>query len=109
GPAIAVTLALGVVYTVLMAASIPANALWERIASPAFLELDPAAARAILRLKFKPADVNRIHELSNKAKNDTLGEPERAELDLYPQIGHLLTLVHTKAPIALKSSNRRKR
>jgi hypothetical protein len=83
--------------------------IWDRIAAPAFTQLRPAAARALLRMKFRSGDVRRIHQLSSLAKKGALDEAQRGELDLYLQIGHVLTLMHSKARMALKPPESRRR
>jgi hypothetical protein len=82
--------------------------IWKRVASPGLSDLSPEAARAILRMKFDQRDVERIHELSAKSKQGTLTDTQRGQLDLYLQIGHILTLMHSKARMALKSGGVRK-
>jgi len=48
---------------------------------------------------------NRAHELLAKNRIDALSPEERAEMDEFRQIDHLLTLVKAKARLKLKSRN----
>ncbi len=86
-----------------------AQAILKRVTSPAFSEITPDVARGILRMKFKSADVQRIHSLSSRAKKGALNQTEQGLLDLYLQIGHMLTLMHSRARLALKPVDQRAR
>ena len=74
----------------------------DRVISPAFDGVDTRTARAILKMKFSPEDLDRLHTLSEKADQDSLSDDERQQLDLYLQFGHMLTLMHSRARMALK-------
>src|SRR4051812_40969564 len=76
-------------------------AIWERVIQfdgP----LSPAAARALLKLRFAPRDQERMQELSTKARGGTLLPRERVEIDTYERLGCLLDILHSKARVALK-------
>jgi hypothetical protein len=60
-------------------------------------ELSPAGARALLKLRFPPPDVERMQALSAKARAATLTAHEQAEMDAYEQLGCLLDMLHSKA------------
>lgn len=77
--------------------------------SPGFRGLTPDGAKAILRVKLKEADIQHIHALSSLAKEGTLSDEGRGELEFYLQIGHVLTLLHSQARMALKPLEIRKR
>ena len=76
--------------------------VWGRVLDLGKSELDADAARALLRMKFKRRDVARIHELSSLANEGRLTPEERAELDGYLAIGSFLTILHSKARMALR-------
>src|SRR5262249_54965377 len=90
-------------YTALMR-SADDSLIWERIAAPAFSDITPDAAKSILRMRFETAQIRRIHTLSNQSKKRSLSPSERAELDVYLRFGHVLTLLHSRARMSLKSS-----
>jgi hypothetical protein len=73
------------------------SAIWERAIDPAWRELKPEVARAILEIGFKEADVARMNELAARAREGLLNTEEHAELDSYNRIGHFLALIHSKA------------
>ena len=73
-------------------------AIWERILQPD----KPEKARAILDFRFSEADVDRMNGLAAKAREGTLSNEEAAELDDYEQIGIILSIMQSKARMALK-------
>jgi hypothetical protein len=76
--------------------------VWERVTSPEFEEMSPPAAKAILRMKLSKEDVARVKRLSSRASEGELSAVEQRELELYLQIGNVITLMHSKARLALK-------
>ena len=66
--------------------------------------LDPAAARALLRLRFSRADLNRADELAAKASAGTLAPAEERELEDYRTVGTALEFLKSKARLSLKHS-----
>lgn len=79
-------------------------ALWERLLDPAGPDLSPEAARYILDLHFPEADVARMHSLAEKAREGTLTLDEHIELDNYERVGHVLSLMKSRARKALKKT-----
>jgi hypothetical protein len=55
------------------------------------------AARAILELGFPQADRDRMRQLSAKAREGTLAPDEQAEINPYEVVGHILSLMKSKA------------
>jgi len=55
------------------------------------------AVREILKLEFNQTDKDRMRLLLAKAKNGTLTADEQVEMDSYERIGHLLSLMKSKA------------
>jgi uncharacterized protein YnzC (UPF0291/DUF896 family) len=72
-------------------------ALWGRLLDPIGPEASPEAARYILSLRFPPPDIERMHELAEKARAGTLTVEEHVEMDNYERVGHLLSLMKSKA------------
>lgn len=63
--------------------------------------MTPDVARALLKLKFPPADTNRIRALLRKNGSGTLVAPERLALEKYLRVGQFLDLLHARARVAL--------
>ena len=77
-------------------------AIFGRVLEPEEANLDVAAARAILELDFKQADKDRMRVLLAKAKKGTLKAKEKVEIDNYERVGHMLSLMKSKARRSIK-------
>lgn len=80
--------------------------IWDRTIQPQQGCLPPDAARALLEIKLSVQDLERINELSAKAREGTLTEIEGRELDDYLNVGRTLELLKTKARISLRTADR---
>ena len=80
------------------------SALWGRLFDPAGAELSEEAARYILTLTFPQPDIERMRELAEKARAGTLTLDEHIELDNYERVGHVVSLMKSKARKALKKA-----
>jgi hypothetical protein len=78
----------------------PEVGIWQRIELEGILS--PAAARALLKVRFSDTDVERMHALSAKARAGTLTPTDEAEMNGYERLGCLLDILHSKARRALK-------
>ncbi|MBI1759975.1 MAG: hypothetical protein HYR56_00925 [Acidobacteria bacterium] len=78
-------------------------ALWGRLFEPASAALSQEVARHLLNLCFPQADIERMHELAEKARKGTLTLEEHLELDSYERVGHVLSLLKSQARQALKA------
>ena len=76
--------------------------IWNRVLTPGLDDLDPAAARALLGMKFSRGDSKRIGALSKRAQRGALNENEAYELDVYLHLSSMLTIMHSKARVALR-------
>ena len=83
-------------------AGISKSAIFGRVLEPEEATLDVAAARAILDLDFKQPDKDRMRALLAKAKKRTLTAKEKVEIDNYERVGHMLSLMKSKARRSLK-------
>jgi hypothetical protein len=90
----------------LVAAENCAPAIWERTLEPGKSDLDRAAARALIRLKFARADLDRADKLAHKARCGRLTTEEKRELEDYRSVGAALEFLKSKARLSLKKSNR---
>jgi hypothetical protein len=77
-------------------------AIFGRVLEPDRATLDVAAARAILNLDFKQTDKDRMRVLLAMAKKGTLTAKEQVEIDNYERVGHMLSLMKSKARRSLK-------
>jgi hypothetical protein len=77
-------------------------AIWGRIVKPDRGNLNPEAARAILKLDFDPEDHQRVDDLSAKAQKGTLTHEELTELDEYIRVGYELAVLQSRARLSLK-------
>jgi len=79
-------------------------AIWTRL----FQSLEPAlaaeVARAILALDFPPKDKAHLRALAAKARAGALTELEQAELDTYGQLGSIVSILKSKARMALRET-----
>jgi hypothetical protein len=77
-------------------------AIFSRILEPEQATLTAAAARAILDFDFSQFDKDRMRQLSLKAQEGTLTAEEQAAIDSYERVGHILSLMKSKARRSLK-------
>lgn len=59
--------------------------------------ISPTAARALLKIKFAPTDVERMQELAARARQGALSRSEEMEIDTFERLGCVLDLLHSKA------------
>ncbi len=62
-------------------------------------------ARALLQLSFDPKDIDRMNELAEHAREGTLADEERLQLESYERIGTFLALLKSKARRSLQDSH----
>jgi hypothetical protein len=77
-------------------------AILSRILEPGKPTLARAVARAILALDLSPADKERMHQLSAKARDGSLTPDEQAAINNFERVGHLLNIMQSKARRSLK-------
>ena len=77
-------------------------AILDRVVAPERPDLPPDVAQGFLRLSFPEDDRRRMNELAEKARLGTLTADEQAETDSYERVGHLLSLLKSKARRSLK-------
>lgn len=76
-----------------------------RIIEPDKPELPAGVARVILKWKFSEADHERMHDLLERAKAGKLTRREKAEAENYERVGHLVSILKSKARMSLKRYN----
>lgn len=76
--------------------------IWNRTIQPEEGGLTAEAARALLELKLASTDVERVNELSAKAREGALSDAEERQLDSYLNVGRALELLKAKARMSLR-------
>ena len=79
-------------------------AIWERLLVPKKDKLSPQKARLILELRFPKKDVQRMHELSAKARAGKLTPKENEQMEVYERVGHLVSILKSYARQVLKDT-----
>ena len=89
-----------------MVAELESN-IWRRLVEPSWDTLSPEAAEGILRLKFGPSDIDRMHQLSALAQETKLNKAQQEELETYIRIGRMVSILQAKARLAMKNHQSR--
>ncbi len=79
-------------------------AIWARLMKARREHLAPEVAEYLLSLDFDESDRVRMMELASRSEAGELTAEEKAELDSYLHIGNLLTVMQSKARVALRRS-----
>jgi hypothetical protein len=72
-------------------------AILKRVIEPEVDDLPEETARYLLSLDFKARDLKRMDVLAAKARAGTLKPSQRAELENFEHVSHLLALMQSKA------------
>lgn len=80
------------------------TALWGRLLDPVAADLSPEAAHYILGLQFPESDKDRMQELAEKARAGVLTLEEHIEMDNYERVGHVLSLMKSRARKSVKEA-----
>ena len=75
-----------------------------RVIVPGNPELTKQTAKMLLTLDFPPEDRERMNHLAARAGDGELTEDERREIDAYERVGHIVSLLKSKARAWLDSS-----
>ncbi|MBS1812812.1 MAG: hypothetical protein JST84_31890 [Acidobacteria bacterium] len=78
-------------------------ALWNRLFEPSNATLSTGIAQYLLALHFPQSDLDRMNELAEKARGGELTLEEQIELDNYERVGHVLSVLKSKARLKLKA------
>jgi hypothetical protein len=82
----------------------PILALWDRLLGTSAQPFPAGLAGYVLRLGFGEEDRTRMGELSEKAEGGSLSDDERAELEAYCHAAAFLSVLQSKARVALRSA-----
>jgi hypothetical protein len=72
-------------------------------------QLTPDVARYLLAIDFSPEDRERMDLLAAKAREGTMTGKEQEEINDYELVGHLLSILKSKARMALKKAQSRRK
>lgn len=78
-------------------------ALWLRVLEPDGEPFPPAVARYVLGLNLSDADRERVDALSEKVQGPLVTAEERAELDALLHLASFLSILHSRARVALRT------
>lgn len=82
----------------------PILSLWSRLLGAGDQPLPPALAGYVLRLGFGESDRARMGDLSEKSQAGSLTADERAELEAYCHAAAFLSVLQSKARVALRTA-----
>ena len=82
--------------------SISDSAILSRLEWPEDSQLSVAAATGLLSIRFRPTDLDRIHDLLIKNQDGVISADEQIELDNLTRVSFLLDLLHSRARRALQ-------
>jgi hypothetical protein len=85
-----------------MAITSESTQIFRRVIEPERGSFSKELAQFVMNLDFHGADHARYEELSAKAQEGTLSQPEAAELDSYLQVDSLLAVLRLKAERSLR-------
>lgn len=80
------------------------TAIFERLVLPNDPDLSEQAARSILAMAFSAEDRERMQQLADKAQAGQLSPDEQQMIDNYERVGHYLSILQSKARLALKDA-----
>jgi hypothetical protein len=84
-----------------MASSVE-EAILARSLNPDRDDLSPEVAKALLHIGLEPEDLDKLHMLVTKNRDDALTPTEKADLESYLRVSLFFDLVHSKARRSLK-------
>jgi hypothetical protein len=77
-------------------------AIWARLIQAPRVAISPEAARYLMSIDFGDTDHARMQQLMERSNEGTLTPDETAELDGYVNIANVLSVMHSRARVALK-------
>src|SRR5215831_1293704 len=77
--------------------------IWARLIQVPKTPISPEAAHYLLSIDFSEADHTRMQELMDKSNEGALTPDESAELDGYVNISNVLSVMHSRARVALRN------
>ena len=76
-------------------------AIWARLIQAQKVPISPEAAHYLLSINFSETDHARMQELMDKSNEGALTSDETAGLDGYVNISNVLSVVHSRARVAI--------
>ena len=84
-----------------MNTTISESDILNEMVSPDVQDFPPAAAQALLSLRFTSRAVERMDELAEKNRLDALSASEQDEMAKFMRVGNLLSFLKAKARLSL--------
>ena len=78
--------------------------IWARLIQAPKGPISPEAASYLLSIDFSEADHTRMQELMDKSNEGVLTVDEGAELDSYVNVANVLSVMHSRARVALRGT-----
>jgi hypothetical protein len=82
-------------------------AIWARLIQMPKERIPADAARYLLSIRFGESDRTRMEHLAERSEAGTLTREEEAEFDSYLHVANLLTVMHSEARAALRTTDAR--
>ena len=79
-------------------------AIWARLIQTPTEPISPEAARYFISIDFSEADHSRMQILMDKSNEGTMAPEEEAELESYVNIANVLSVMHSRARVALRNA-----
>jgi hypothetical protein len=79
-------------------------AIWTRLIATPQGKIPPDAARYLLSMRFSETDHARMQDLMDKSNEGLLTDAEAAELDGYINVANVLTVIQSRARVALRDA-----
>jgi hypothetical protein len=83
------------------------SSIWQGVVAHSWKRLTPSTAKAILKLGFSKAQIDRMNKLSALAQEGDLTCAQRSEMELYNRMGVALAIMQSKARLSLTKTSRR--
>ena len=79
--------------------------IWARLIQAPRTPISPETASYLLSIDFGEGDRARMQELMDKSNEGTLTPEEGGELDGYVNVANVLSVMHSRARVALRSAS----
>lgn len=75
-----------------------------RLVTSSINELTLSTAKLLLTIKFDDADIDRMNELGELAREGKLTPEQSNEIESYVRVGHFISILQSKARVTLKKA-----
>jgi hypothetical protein len=88
-----------------MNAIISESDILNEMVSPDVEDFPPEAAKALLSLRFTARAVDRMNELAERNRLDSISSSEKEEMEKFMRVGNLLSFLKAKARLSLSKQD----